>query len=250
MPVKRGRSNGRSRADWHGTRYAHPAAGGGSQWSWALFASFALAVFIAVLITAGITTTGHTIDMALMHFRSFMVGSSRLLGSPRRWAGPARVRPHRDDPERPDHRPGRAPGRLVWRGGLPAHSHRDRNNRRALAGRRRRGAFPGPWAHPVPGAGHHRVRPVPAHSGDRDPAGAFCHRPPDLGMARIALRCLPGLGHGYCPWPAGRGTAKPYVDWSYGACVAAAGLALVVRLVAAGRVRETAAAPSRRRPPG
>ena len=71
MPVKRGRSNGRSRADWHGTRYAHPAAGGRSQWSWALFAGFALAIFMGVLIAAGITPTGHTIDMALMHFLLF-----------------------------------------------------------------------------------------------------------------------------------------------------------------------------------
>ncbi|MFI5082233.1 MAG: hypothetical protein ACHQCE_14250, partial [Streptosporangiales bacterium] len=43
-----------------------------------------------------------------------------------------------------------------------------------------------------------------------------------------------GIIHGLL---AGR-TAKPYVDWSYGACVAAVGLALIVRVVAAGRVRE------------
>jgi DMSO/TMAO reductase YedYZ heme-binding membrane subunit len=36
--------------------------------------------------------------------------------------------------------------------------------------------------------------------------------------------------------------AKPYVDWSYGACVAAVALALVVRLVAAPRNRPAAAA--------
>jgi hypothetical protein len=42
---------------------------------------------------------------------------------------------------------------------------------------------------------------------------------------------------------AGR-TAKPYVDWSYGACVAAVGLALLVRLVASVRDRrETAPYP-------
>ncbi|HUZ34801.1 MAG TPA: hypothetical protein VMV17_00570, partial [Streptosporangiaceae bacterium] len=54
----------------------------------------------------------------------------------------------------------------------------------------------------------------------------------------------------YLAWPlailhgllAGR-TAKPYVDWSYGACAAAVGLALVVRLVVASRVRETPASP-------
>src|SRR6202042_1650660 len=53
----------------------------------------------------------------------------------------------------------------------------------------------------------------------------------------------------YAAWPlavvhgllAGR-TAKPYVDWSYGACLALVGLALVIRLVAAMRGgRQTAA---------
>ncbi len=54
-----------------------------------------------------------------------------------------------------------------------------------------------------------------------------------------------GILHGLL---AGR-TAKPYVDWSYGACVAAVGLALVVRLVAAERVRETASSPVPEAPP-
>ncbi len=54
----------------------------------------------------------------------------------------------------------------------------------------------------------------------------------------------------YAAWPlailhgllAGR-AAKPYVDWSYGACIAAVGLALVVRVVAGARVREMAGNP-------
>jgi hypothetical protein len=37
--------------------------------------------------------------------------------------------------------------------------------------------------------------------------------------------------------------AKPYVDWSYGACLAAAGLALTMRFVATVRSRDTAAQP-------
>ncbi len=46
------------------------------------------------------------------------------------------------------------------------------------------------------------------------------------------------IGHGLL---AGR-TAKPYVDWSYGACLAVVGLALAIRLVAAVRGgRQTAA---------
>ena len=54
----------------------------------------------------------------------------------------------------------------------------------------------------------------------------------------------------YVGWPlailhgllAGR-TAKPYVDWSYGACVAAVVLGLIFRFVAGNRVRETASTP-------
>jgi hypothetical protein len=80
VSVKRGRSTGRSRADWHGTRYAHPAATGSSQWSWVLLSSFALAVFLGVLIIAGINRTGHTIDMALMHFLLFYAGVFALIG--------------------------------------------------------------------------------------------------------------------------------------------------------------------------
>ena len=44
-------------------------------------------------------------------------------------------------------------------------------------------------------------------------------------------------------------TAKPYVDWSYGACVAAVGIALIVRLVVAARVQETASSPVPAAPP-
>jgi hypothetical protein len=55
----------------------------------------------------------------------------------------------------------------------------------------------------------------------------------------------------YLCWPfailhgllAGR-TAKPYVDWSYGACVALVALALVFRVAAGPRLGETAAGPA------
>jgi hypothetical protein len=60
----------------------------------------------------------------------------------------------------------------------------------------------------------------------------------------------------YLAWPLGilhglldGRTAKPYVDWSYGACVAAVGLALIVRLVVAARVQETASSPVPAAPP-
>jgi hypothetical protein len=60
----------------------------------------------------------------------------------------------------------------------------------------------------------------------------------------------------YVAWPLGilhglldGRTAKPYVDWSYGACVAAVALALIVRLVVAARVQETASSPVPAAPP-
>ncbi len=73
--------------------------------------------------------------------------------------------------------------------------------------------------------------------------GRFATRSPWAWRAihATAYLCwLLSLVHGLV---AGR-TAKPYVDWSYGACVAAVGLALLIRLVASVRDRrETAAHP-------
>jgi DMSO/TMAO reductase YedYZ heme-binding membrane subunit len=73
--------------------------------------------------------------------------------------------------------------------------------------------------------------------------GRFAGRRPWTWRAihATAYLCWPlAIVHGLL---AGR-TAKPYVDWSYGACLAAAGLALVIRLVATVRSRrETAAHP-------
>jgi DMSO/TMAO reductase YedYZ heme-binding membrane subunit len=60
----------------------------------------------------------------------------------------------------------------------------------------------------------------------------------------------------YVAWPLGilhglldGRTAKPYVDWSYGACVAAVGLALITRLVVAARVQDRASSPVPAAPP-
>jgi DMSO/TMAO reductase YedYZ heme-binding membrane subunit len=73
--------------------------------------------------------------------------------------------------------------------------------------------------------------------------GRFAGRRPWTWRAihATAYLCWPlAIVHGLL---AGR-TAKPYVDWSYGACLAAVGLALVIRLVATLRSRrETAAHP-------
>jgi hypothetical protein len=68
------------------------------------------------------------------------------------------------------------------------------------------------------------------------------------GRHRWGWRALHAIA--YFAWPlailhgllAGR-TARPYVDWSYGACAAAVAMALLLRL-AAGRPRETATGPA------
>jgi hypothetical protein len=61
----------------------------------------------------------------------------------------------------------------------------------------------------------------------------------------MAYLCWPfAIMHGLL---AGR-TAKPYVDWSYGACVAAVALALVFRAAAGPRLGETAAGPAEEAP--
>jgi hypothetical protein len=250
--VKRGRSTGRSRADWHGTRYAHPAAtAGGGQWSWALFSGFALAVFAGVLIIAGINRTGHTIDMALMRFMLFYAGVFALIGltaavgvgllaSDRIFMTPS--------------------GRIIAQAAPRAVSF---------------GAVGFPLIHIV-------TEIIAGRSGASAAVVPFLDpgRTLYLGLGTIAsdlfllilvtgilrarfatvrptwawralhsvayLAWVMGILHGLL---AGR-AAKPYVDWSYGACVAAVGLALIVRAVAAGRVREVASTPAPEAPPG
>jgi hypothetical protein len=250
VSVKRGRSTGRSRADWHGSRYAHPGTGGSNQWSWVLFASFALAVFMGVLIIAGITVTGHTIDMALMHFMLFYAGVFALIGlttavgvgllaSDRIVMTPS----------------GRIIAQAVHRavsfgavGFLLIHIVTE-----IIAGRSRAADAVLPFLDPgrtlylglgtiasdlfllilVTGILRARFASV-------RPTWAW------RALHSVAyLAWVMGILHGLL---AGR-TAKPYVDWSYGACVAAVGLALIVRVVAAGRVRETASSPVPEAPP-
>ena len=250
MSVKRGRSTGRSRADWHGTRYAHPSAGGGSQWSWALFSSFALAVFTGVLIIAGITTTGHTIDMALMHFLLFYGGVFALIGLT------AAVGVGLLASDRIVMTPsGRIIAQAVHRavsfgavGFLLIHIVTE-----IIAGRSQAADAVLPFLD--------RGRTLYLGLGTIASDLFLLILVTGILRARFAtvrptwawralhsaayLAWVLGILHGLL---AGR-TAKPYVDWSYGACVAAVGLALIVRVVAAGRVRETASSPVPEAPP-
>ena len=248
--MKRGRSTGRSRANWHGTRYAHPAAAGGGQWSWALFSGFALTVFVGVLIIAGITRTGHTIDMALMRFMLFYAGVFALIGLT------AAVGVGLLASDRIVMTPG---GRIIAQavhravsfgavGFLLIHIVTE-----IIAGHSRATAAVVPFLDPgrtlylglgtiasdlfllvlVTGILRARFATV-------GPTWAW------RALHSVAyLAWVMGILHGLL---AGR-AAKPYVDWSYGACVAAVGLALIVRVVAAGRVREMASTPVPEAPP-
>jgi DMSO/TMAO reductase YedYZ heme-binding membrane subunit len=215
-----------------------------------IFASFALVVFMGVLIIAGITVTGHTIDMALMHFMLFYAGVFALIGlttavgvgllaSDRIVMTPS----------------GRIIAQAVHRavsfgavGFLLIHIVTE-----IIAGRSRAADAVLPFLDPgrtlylglgtiasdlfvlilVTGILRARFASV-------RPTWAW------RALHSVAyLAWVLGILHGLL---AGR-AAKPYVDWSYGACVAAVGLALIVRVVAAGRVRETASSPVPEAPP-
>jgi hypothetical protein len=205
---------------------------------------------MAVLIAAGITPTGHTIDMALMHFLLFYGGVFALIGltaavgvgllaSDRIAMAPS----------------GRIIAQAVHRavsfgavGFLLIHIVME-----IIAGRSQ-GADA-----VVPFLDHGRTLYLGLGTVASDlfllilvtgilRARFATVRPTWAWRALHSgayLAWVMGILHGLL---AGR-TAKPYVDWSYGACVAAVGLALVVRLVAAGRVRETASSPVPEAPP-
>jgi DMSO/TMAO reductase YedYZ heme-binding membrane subunit len=205
---------------------------------------------MAVLIAAGITPTGHTIDMALMHFLLFYGGVFALIGltaavgvgllaSDRIAMAPS----------------GRIIAQAVHRavsfgavGFLLIHIVTE-----IIAGRSQAADAV------VPFLDHGRTLYLGLGTVASDlfllilvtgilRARFATVRPTWAWRALHSVAYLAwvmGILHGLL---AGR-TAKPYVDWSYGACVAAVGLALVVRLVAAGRVRETASSPVPEAPP-
>jgi hypothetical protein len=215
-----------------------------------LFSTFALVVFMGVLIVAGITTTGHTIDMALMHFMLFYAGVFALIGLTAA-VGVGLL----------------ASDRIVM---TPSGRIIAQAVHRAVSF----GAVGFLLIHIV-------TEIIAGRSQGADAVVPFLDqgRTLYLGLGTIAsdlfllilvtgilrarfatvrptwawralhsaayLAWVMGIVHGLL---AGR-TAKPYVDWSYGACVAAVGLALIVRVVAAGRVREVASSPVPEAPP-
>jgi hypothetical protein len=217
---------------------------------WILFSSFALVVFMGVLIAAGITATGYTIDMAVMHFLLFYAGVFALIGLTTA-VGVGLL----------------ASDRIVM---TPSGRIIAQAVHRAVSF----GAVGFLLIHIV-------TEIIAGRSQAADAVVPFLDqgRTLYLGLGTIAsdlfllilvtgilrarfasvrptwawralhsaayLAWVLGIVHGLL---AGR-TAKPYVDWSYGACVAAVGLALIVRVVAAGRVRETASSPVPEAPP-
>jgi hypothetical protein len=215
-----------------------------------LFSSFALVVFMGVLIVAGITTTGHSIDMALMHFMLFYAGVFALIGltaaigvgllaSDRIVMTPS----------------GRIIAQAVHRaisfgavGFLLIHIVTEIIAKRSQAADA-----------VLPFLDHGRTLYLGLGTIASDlfllilvtgilRARFATVRPTWAWRALHSaayVAWVMGIVHGLL---AGR-TAKPYVDWSYGACVAAVGLALIVRVVAAGRVREVASSPVPEAPP-
>ena len=248
MSLWRGRSSGRSRSDRYGSR--HPMARGRPTGRWALAICFGVLGFAGALAAAGMTGPGHTIDMAVMHFLLFYAGVFALIGLTA----------------------------AVGAGLLAADRIVMSPNRRIVAQAVHRAVSFGAMGFLV----IHIVTEIIA--GRSHPADAVLpflgqRRMLYLGLGTLAsdlflLVLVTGIMRGrfatlrptwmwralhataYVAWVLGivhglldGRTAKPYVDWSYGACVAAVGIALIVRLVAAVRVQETASSPVPAAPP-
>jgi hypothetical protein len=248
VSLRRGRSSVRSRPDLYGNR--RPLTGGSSNAQWALAICFGGLGFAGALIAAGITKAGHTIDMAVMHFLLFYGGVFALIGLTAA-VGVGLIASDRIvmTPSR------RIVAQAVHRavsfgamGFLLIHIVTE-----IVAGR----------AHPldavVPGLGQTRALYLSMGTLASDllllilVTGILRRR-----FATVRPTWLWRALHAtaYVAWPLGvlhglldGRTAKPYVDWSYGACVAAVALALIVRLVVAARVQETASSPVPAAPP-
>jgi len=244
----RGRSSGRSRSDRYGSR--HPMARGRPTGQWALAICFGALGFIGALAAAGMTRPGHTIDMAVMHFMLFyagvfaLIGLTAAVGAGLLAADRIVMTPNRRIIAQAVHR-AISFGAV---GFLLIHIVTE-----TVAGR----------SHPVdavaPFLGHRRMLYLGLGTLASDlfllvlvtgiMRGRFATRRPTWMWralhATAYVAWVLGIVHGLLD---GR-TAKPYVDWSYGACVAAVGIALIVRLVAAARVQETASSPVPAAPP-
>jgi hypothetical protein len=248
LPVRRGRPHGRTRGRrlgarqvsqlGRGLRQGHPAG------DWAFIATGAAA--LAVALAAGATTkTGHVIALAVQRFLLFYAGVFALVTlTVSVGAGLAAA-------DRVFMSPG---GRIAAQAAHRAVSFAAvaflavHLTVEALAGRARPADAVIPFLHP----GRTLYLGLGTVASDLLIVivvtgllrGRFASlRPAWLWRAihAVAYLCWPfAIMHGLL---AGR-TAKPYVDWSYGACVALVALALVFRAAAGPRLGETPAGPA------
>ncbi|HUL28322.1 MAG TPA: hypothetical protein VLW44_21375 [Streptosporangiaceae bacterium] len=216
---------------------------------WTLAICFGALGFAGALLAAGITRAGHIIDMAVMHFLLFYAGVFALIGLTA----------------------------AVGAGLLASDRIIMTPNRRIIAQAVHRAVSFGALGFLVI---HIVTEIVAGRSHPVDAVVPFLGqtRTLYLGMGTLAsdaflLVLVTGILRGrfvtvrpawmwralhamaYVAWVLGilhglldGRKAKPYVDWSYGACVALVALALIVRMVAA-RVRETASSPVPDAPP-
>jgi len=248
VSLRRDRSSVRSRLDLYGSR--RPMTGGSSNAQWALAICFGGLGFVAALIAAGITKAGHTIDMAVMHFLLFyggvfaLIGLTAAVGAGLLASDRIVMTPSRRIVAQAVHRA----VSFGAMGFLLIHIVTE-----IVAGRAR------PLDAVVPGLGQTRALYLSMGTLASDllllilVTGILRRR-----FATVRPTWLWRALHAtaYVAWPLGvlhglldGRTAKPYVDWSYGACVAAVALALIVRLVVAARVQETASSPVPSPPP-
>ena len=255
MPVRRGRLAGRTRGRWSGARQVSQLGRGqrhqgyrAGDWAYIATGAAALAVASAAAAT---TRTGHAIALAVQHFLLFYAGVFALV------ALTASVGAGLAAADRVFMSPGgRIAAQAIHRAVsfaavafLAVHMAVE-----VLAGRSR------PSDAVVPFLAHGRTLYLGLGTVASDLLvvlvvtgllrGRFASvRPAWLWRAlhAVAYLCWPlAIMHGLLACC----TAKPYVDWSYGACVAAVVLALVFRVAAGPRLGETAASHAEEAPVG
>jgi len=240
LPVGRGRTAGLTRGRRPGARQVSQLGRGNRAGDWALIATGAAA--LAVALTAGaMTRTGHVVALAVQHFLLFYAGVFALVTLT------ASVAAGLAAADRVVMSPG---GRIAAQAAHRAVSFAAvaflvvHLTVEVLAGRSRPSDAVVPFLHPGRtfylglGTVASDLLIIIVVTGLL--RGRFARvRPAWLWRAlhAVAYLCWPlAIMHGLL---AGR-TAKPYVDWSYGACVAAVALALVFRIAAGPRLGETA----------
>ena len=241
MPVRGGRPARLTRGRRPGARQVSQLGRGNRAGDWALIATGTAALAVA-LAAGAMTKTGHVIALAVQHFLLFYAGVFALVTLT------ASVAAGLAAADRVVMSPG---GRIAAQAAHRAVSFAAAAflavhlTVEVLAGRSRPSDAVVPFLHPGRtfylglGTLASDLLVIVVVTGLM--RGRFARmRPAGLWRAlhAVAYLCWPlAIMHGLL---AGR-TAKPYVDWSYGACVAVVALALVFRVAAGPRLGETAA---------